>query len=202
MKANAIPIALGVVLSLSACSVKLPSLGGGKPGSTASGRAIASASAPVLTDDGLGSLNALSAFEEATVRGALNRFDVNERLLETPQGLKPVLQADYEGEPSVEVYADPSGKHVARIDLIGPALKGPDGLRVGSELRLQPREGFACAPGGPDGLIGRVICARGNDTRVTFIYDHDWDEDDNVLPPPEVLVRARLERMIWTAKKT
>ncbi|MGI9332645.1 MAG: DUF1131 family protein [Gammaproteobacteria bacterium] len=185
-----------LVFGASGCSVKFPALSGAKSGANT----LSSALAPTLSGNGLGSLGALSPFEESSVRATLNRFDISERLLETRYGLEPVLVADYEGDPAVEVYADASGRRVGRIDLVGPALAGPDGLRVGSELRLQPRKGFACAPGGPEGLQGRAICARSDDQRLTYVYDHDWYENEDELPPPEILVRARLERMIWTAK--
>ncbi|NET36727.1 MAG: DUF1131 domain-containing protein [Cyanothece sp. SIO1E1] len=153
-----------------------------------------------LSETGLGTLNRDSNFDTATLQQALPGYML-EKGTQTAEG-EPfeVFRVYQQDQLILEVHADLSGSKIDSIVLLSDTIPGPNDTRVGiSFVETVGHEQFDCLPGVEE-LSGKVVCYLGEDTLVQYVYEPMWAGPDGVLPPPEVLTTAKLNRMFWISE--
>ncbi|HEX8385663.1 MAG TPA: DUF1131 family protein [Rubricoccaceae bacterium] len=187
------PLLSAAVLTLAAC--------GGDPAapdpSATGGTRVEGSADLVVGEAGVGPLGAETPFDTAAVRAALaSGFTTELRSVETARGLVPVVWALRDGQLVLELYADPSGARVGRVDAPNEAVSGPGGARVGQTFADVGGADMDCEAG-TDELSGRAVC-RGDDRGVLYVFASQQTLGPD-LPPAEALTDALLERLVWRA---
>lgn len=165
-----------------------------------------SASGPaglVLTEEGLGTIGAETAFTVDAVRAALpgrdvrfgldlDSMDADERVRITLR-MRNVAQAHF--------FTDVFGRSIVGVEVVGEEVRGPDGLMVGSSFQDAPGDGYSCSVrDDATAETGALITCRPlGDTRLTMLFQARKPlPSDNVNAGSED-VDAVLERMMWRA---
>ena len=184
-------LAVFACLALAACGDEAAA-----PGVGTSAVAAGPTADLTLGEDGVGPITSATPFDTAAVRAALPAgFSTEQRSVETETGLVPVVWALRDGQLVLELYADPSGTRVGRVDAPNEAVAGPGGARVGQTFADVGGADMACEAGTNE-LGGRAVCRGGDGVLYVFASQQTLGPD---LPPAEALADALLERLVWEA---
>lgn len=159
-----------------------------------------SAAQPVemLSADGIGPINAETAFNLHDITGAFQGLNVMQRTNYTNGEEYPVIQVSKDVKPLLTINPDVNQKNIFSVqvhdNLIGNQLGHGIGMRFVDIYSGGATE--ECAPGAEE-LSGKVLCYAPGTPNILYVFGGNWDGPDGTLPPKDVLAKWQLEEMVW-----
>lgn len=183
-------VAVFLALAVSGCA-QVPEIGG----------ASYLRSEPVIqmTSSGIGPIGAGTPYSQETIGRALPGFELGSVTTMSEGEVRHLLAAFKGGMQQLQF--EPGGPNglIGRVHLVGQEAAGPNGERIGMTYAESGGRSLDCAAGTGD-WSGMAICMT-NDRRLSYIYAPEaYSGPDGQLPPRDVLVKARLVRIIWNAR--
>lgn len=154
-----------------------------------------------LSDYGLGPIKRGTRFNQDSISSLLGGYEVKSTTAEFERGKFRIFEAYKGGKKVFEFYPDSRGEKISSIHLFTDDFEGPDGTRVGMTYRAVKGDQMNCFPGMEE-QSGFALCFKGGNTRVQYIFSHDFTGPDSELPPPAVLGSTGvLKQIIWYAER-
>lgn len=176
-------------LCLAGCAL----VSGGTEGGFSSGAAFA------LSETAAGPIDQDTPYSKATLESLFPNFRFDTVRTVTDGHVSTLLAGfDEDGFQAIQVEARPDRKRIASVQVVGPAVNGPNGEEIGMSYQEAGGRRMSCKAGTGQ-WTGLATCAR-TGSHIAYIFAPDqYLGPSGKLPPPEDLRQARLVRMVWSA---
>lgn len=154
----------------------------------------------LVTNDGIGGITAHTACTPKAVSAALGGLPVTPKKIYFDDIAIPVLEVTRDGKRVLLVFKQDPGTRVSRAVALAPESQTSTGVSVGTPMsEVYDRLPNPDCRNGLEQQAGLVFCPAPYLGNVRFAFRCDHPTHDDSLPPPDVLARCPLERIIWLA---
>jgi len=152
----------------------------------------------LVTDAGIGRLNALTPYAVKDVSTALGGLPVTETKIYYEDIPIPVLEATRDGKRVLLAFRREAGLHLSRAITYAPESVTSTGVAVGMPMakvfrRLPDRR----CRNGLEQETGLVFCPAPDLANVRLEFRCNYATRNDTLPPADVLARCLVEGIIW-----
>jgi hypothetical protein len=156
----------------------------------------------LVTDAGIGRLNAETTYAAKDVSAALGGMTVAESKIYYEDIPIPVLEATRDGKRMLLAFRREGGLHISRAITYAPESVTSTGVSVGMPMakvfhRLPDRR----CRNGLEQEKGRVFCPAPDFENVRLMFRCDYAIRNDSLPPADVLARCPVEGIIWISNE-
>lgn len=152
----------------------------------------------MLSADGIGPINAETAFNLHDITNAFQGLNVTQRTNYTEGEQYPVIQVSKDVKPLLTINPDLKQESIFSVqvhdNLIGNQLGHGIGMTFADIYNYGETE--ECAPGAEE-LSGKVLCYAPKTPNILYVFGGSWDGPDSTPPPKDVLAEWKLEGMVW-----
>lgn len=154
----------------------------------------------MLSEDGVGPLNASTPFNLVRIGDAFQEFNVVEETSDSSGDNNRVITVKQQVKPLLTINPDFQQKNIFSVivhdNLVGNKL----GHTIGSKFAdiYTPQSLEQCAPG-VDDWAGKVMCYAPKNTNILYLFNGETPKVTDTVPTPAAMQDWVLEEMVWKA---
>ena len=146
--------------------------------------------------DGVGPINAATAYDEATIKALFPKAVVKSAFIHAGEGPPgPIITVEQDKVPLLEIGKGPDGG-IGEIRLAGGPVQGPKGEALLAEWADLSFDLAQCRPGAGR-TVNQVVCVRPEAPTVGYVFGvPGWSTGG--MPPVDVLkAKGQLNEFVW-----
>ena len=156
----------------------------------------------LVTDAGIGRLNADTVYAAKDVSAAFGGMTVTETKIFYEKIPIPVLEATRDGKRMLLAFKREGGLHISRAITYAPESVTSTGVSVGMPMaKVFPHLPDRRCRNGLEQEKGRVFCPAPDLENVRLEFRCDYATRNDSLPPAKVLAHCPVEAIIWISNE-
>lgn len=149
-----------------------------------------------VSENGVGNIRGTTPMQEQSIRAGLNdEYRIRSGMKAQAGKVVPFFEGMKEN--NVMLVINGQSGTVESIDVLDPAIQGPQGVKVGTPFSDIYSKAFGACEADAGIAPGAVSCSAPGNPHIHYIFSGEWQGPEGLMPPDEILKSWPVKRIVW-----